>query len=60
MSWNKKTVVTSLFVGVIVIGAIALISGILLTQVPVIITGMALIGIGAFSTFMSSMRSRDN
>lgn len=57
MTWNKKALITTLFIGVMVIGVGALITGIMIAQVPVIITGMALIGIGAFSTFM---RSRDH
>jgi uncharacterized membrane protein len=57
MTWNKKTIITAIFIGVIVIGVGALITGIMIAQVPVIITGMVLIGVGGYSACMSSIRS---
>jgi len=55
---NRRRLTTALFIGITMTGITLLVSGILIGIVPVIVTGVILIGLGAFSTFMMCLDSR--
>ena len=56
MKENTKSIVTAIFIGISIIGVGVLITGILITQIPVIIIGLLMIIIGAFSAFMTCIK----
>jgi hypothetical protein len=57
MRENTKSLITALFIGFSMIGTGILITGILVVQIPIIIVGVLMIGIGAFSAFMTNIKS---